>query len=122
MARDRRTDPPKDDPPPATLEAEVRMLHEELKFLRQHKMFELYQSVPRVLLFRLASGMAVGLGTVIGATLLLSLIIWALSQIEFIPIIGEWAGEIAGEMRDETAGSDSVGTDAETEAAPETVE
>jgi hypothetical protein len=61
-------------------------------------MFLLYQSVPRVLLFRLASGMAVGLGTVIGATFLLSILAWSLSQVEFIPIIGEWAAEIARSM------------------------
>jgi hypothetical protein len=72
----------------------VRALRQELAHLRRHRMFILYQSVPRVLLFRFATGMAVGLGTVIGATVLLSLIIWLLSQIEFIPIIGEWAIEV----------------------------
>lgn len=77
------------------LEAEVRALRQELTLLRRHRMFVLYQSVPRVLLFRFASGMAVGLGTVIGATVLLSLVIWALSQVEFIPIIGDWAADIA---------------------------
>jgi hypothetical protein len=66
-------------------------------------MFVLYQSVPRVLLFRFATGMAVGLGTVIGATVLLSLIVWSLSQIEFIPIIGDWAAEIARSMSEELA-------------------
>ena len=80
------------------LEAEVRALREELTFLRQHRLFVLYQSVPRILMFRFASGMAAGLGTVIGATLLLSLIVWALSQIEFIPIIGEWAVQVADEI------------------------
>lgn len=90
-----------DDPeatPPASLEAEVRALRQELGLLRQHKMVLLYQSVPRVLLFRFVSGMAVGLGTVIGATALLSLIVWSLSQIEFIPIIGDWAVRIAAEI------------------------
>ncbi len=87
-----------DDTPPPTLEQEVRALRQELTFLRQHKMFTLYQSVPRVLMFRFASGMAAGLGTVIGATVLLSVIIWALSQIEFIPIIGDWAVRIAAEI------------------------
>jgi hypothetical protein len=81
-----------------TLEAEVRALREELTLMRRHRMFLLYQSVPRVLLFRLASGMAVGLGTVIGATFLLSILAWSLSQVEFIPIIGEWAAEIAQRM------------------------
>lgn len=85
---------------PESLEAEVRALREELTLMRQHQMFLLYQSVPRVLLFRFATGMAVGLGTVIGATVLLSLIIWSLSQIEFIPIIGDWAAEIARSMSD----------------------
>jgi hypothetical protein len=86
---------------PKSLEAEVRALRRELAFLREHQMFVLYQSVPRVLLFRFATGMAVGLGTVIGATVLLSLIVWSLSQIEFIPIIGDWAAEIARSMSEE---------------------
>ena len=68
MARDRSIPPRPEDSAPDTLEAEVRALHQELKFLREHKMFALYQSVPRVLLFRLAAGMAAGLGTVVGAT------------------------------------------------------
>ena len=57
-------------PRDAGLDAEVRALREELTLLRQHQMFVLYQSLPRVLLFRFATGMAVGLGTVIGATVL----------------------------------------------------
>ena len=83
---------PRETPP--QLEDEVRALREELTLLREHQMFVLYQSVPRVLLFRFATGMAVGLGTVIGATVLLSFLVWTLSQIEFIPIIGQWATEI----------------------------
>ena len=80
------------------LAAEVRQLREELAHLRAHRLVVLYQSVPRVLLFRFATGMAVGLGTVIGATVLLSLIVWGLSQVEFIPIIGDWAARLAAEI------------------------
>lgn len=80
------------------LDAEVRGLREELTLLREHRMVRLYQSPTRVLFYRFLSGMAVGLGTVIGATVLLSVIIWALSTIEFIPIIGEWAVGIATEI------------------------
>jgi hypothetical protein len=83
------------------LEAEVRALRQELTMLREHRMFVLYQSVTRVLLLRFASGMAVGLGTVIGATVLLSLIVWSLSQISFIPIIGEWAAQISRAISEE---------------------
>lgn len=98
--RDAPAEPGQPDP----LEAEVRALRQELTLMREHKMFQLYQSVPRILLFRFASGMAVGLGTVIGATVLLSLIIWSLSQIEFIPIIGDWAVRIATEIEAVTGG------------------
>ncbi len=97
MSDDTKTTEPS-DPQATGLDAEVRALREELTLLREHQMFTLYQSVPRVLLFRFATGMAVGLGTVIGATVLLSLILWSLSQIEFIPIIGDWAAEIARAM------------------------
>jgi hypothetical protein len=86
------------------LEDEVRALRQELTLMREHRMFQLYQSVPRILLLRFASGMAAGLGTVIGATVLLSLIIWSLSQIEFIPIIGDWAVRVATEIEALTGG------------------
>ncbi|MEJ6393793.1 DUF5665 domain-containing protein [Gymnodinialimonas sp. 2305UL16-5] len=82
-----------------SLEAEVHALQSELALMRQHKMFLLYQSVPKVLLFKAAQGAAVGLGTVLGATVLLSLMVWALSQIEFIPIIGEWSVSLAEEIQ-----------------------
>lgn len=83
---------------PADLADEVRALRKEMTFLREHRMFIIHQSVMKVLLFRLAVGMAVGLGTVIGATMLLSIIIWALSQIEFLPIIGDWSAQIAQQI------------------------
>jgi hypothetical protein len=96
--QDRDVEERREAPPQPGLEAEVRALREELTHLRQHRLVMLYQSVPRILLFRFAAGMAAGLGTVIGATVLLSIIIWALSQIEFVPIIGEWAVSIGAEI------------------------
>lgn len=80
------------------LNAEVHALRQEMTMLRRHRMFVVYQSVPRVLLLKFATGMAVGLGTVVGATFLLSLIVWALSQIEFLPIIGNWSAQIASQI------------------------
>jgi hypothetical protein len=94
--------PERGDEAQGGLDAEVRALREELAHLRRHRMFLLYQSVPRVLMFRFATGMAVGLGTVIGATVLLSAIIWSLSQIEFLPIIGEWAIQLRDFVSDAT--------------------
>ncbi|MEL7012859.1 MAG: DUF5665 domain-containing protein [Pseudomonadota bacterium] len=79
---------------------EVRALREELTRLNGHGFVRVYNSVPRFLAFSFAKGLAVGLGTVLGATMLLSIVAWSISQIEFLPIVGEWATEIARQMEE----------------------
>jgi hypothetical protein len=81
------------------LAQEIRALRAELALLNSHRFVRVHNSLPRLLAFNFARGMAMGLGTVVGATLLLSVIAWSLSQIEFLPIIGDWAAQIADEMR-----------------------
>ncbi|MDA3857713.1 MAG: DUF5665 domain-containing protein [Roseovarius sp.] len=91
----------KDDMPSSDdLTKEVHALRVELRRLNSHRFIRVHNSVPRMLAFNFARGLAVGLGTVLGASMLLSVLVWALSQIEFLPIIGEWAAEIARQMRD----------------------
>ncbi|MEQ8901585.1 MAG: DUF5665 domain-containing protein [Roseovarius sp.] len=90
----------KDDPAKSDdLSEELRALRAELETLNRHRFVRIHNNMPRLLAFNFARGLAVGLGTVLGATVLLSLIVWALSQIEFLPIIGEWASQIAEQMR-----------------------
>ena len=90
----------KDDPAKSDdLSEELRALRAELQTLNRHRFVRIHNNMPRLLAFNFARGLAVGLGTVLGATVLLSLILWALSQIEFLPIIGEWASQIAEQMR-----------------------
>jgi hypothetical protein len=43
-------------------------------------------------------GLAFGLGSVIGATFLVYLLVQILSQIEFIPILGDWALRLIAEV------------------------
>lgn len=87
--------PPQSD----ALAEEVRALRAEVKLLNSHRFVRIHNSLPRLLAFNFARGLAVGLGTVLGATVFLSLIVWSLSQIEFLPIIGDWAAQIAEQMR-----------------------
>ena len=82
----------------AEIEQEIRALRDEVALLNSHRFIRLHNSVFRVMLFNLGRGLAFGLGTVLGASLLLSVLVWSLSQIEFLPIIGEWAAEIARQM------------------------
>lgn len=78
--------------------AELRGLRAELAQLNRHRYVRMHNSVWQLMGFNLLRGLAFGLGTVLGASVLLSFLIWSLSQIEFLPIIGEWAAEISRQM------------------------
>ena len=89
-----------EDPAPTeALAEEMRALRTELARLNSHRFVRIHNNMARLLAFNFARGLAVGLGTVVGATVFLSVIVWSLSQIEFLPIIGDWAARIAEEMR-----------------------
>ena len=79
---------------------ELHSLRTELEQLNGHRFIRLHNSLFQLLGFNFMRGLAFGLGTVLGASVLLSLVIWSLSQIEFLPIIGEWAAEIARQMQE----------------------
>lgn len=66
----------------------------ELQKLNDHNLVKVYNSLPRFLWFSLLKGIALGLGSVLGATVVLSTLVYVLSQIEFIPVIGDWVSEI----------------------------
>ncbi|MDO6721026.1 DUF5665 domain-containing protein [Psychrosphaera sp. 1_MG-2023] len=66
----------------------------ELEKLNNHKLVHTYNSIPRLMWFSLLKGISLGLGSVLGATVVLSTLVYLLSQMEFIPIIGEWISAI----------------------------
>ena len=77
---------------------EIAALRREVAQLNSHRFVTLHNSIWRLVGFRFASGLAFGLGTVLGGSILLSFVVLALSSIDFIPVIGEWAAKIAAEM------------------------
>ncbi|MEM9496656.1 MAG: DUF5665 domain-containing protein [Pseudomonadota bacterium] len=84
--------------PSLDLAEEIRALNREVAQLNSLSFIRIHNSVPRLLAYSFARGLAVGLGTVLGASLLLSILIWSLSQIEFVPIIGEYVTEIIDQI------------------------
>ncbi len=76
------------------LHSEINALNKELTRLNQHRYIKLHNSIPKMLGFQFIRGLAFGLGSVLGATVLVSILVYFLAQIDFIPIIGEWAQEI----------------------------
>ena len=78
---------------PASQET-LEKLTGEVERLNQHRFIRIQNSVWRMMLFQLGRGLAFGLGSVLGATIVVSILAWFISQIEFIPLIGNWASEI----------------------------
>ncbi|MEM9756132.1 MAG: DUF5665 domain-containing protein, partial [Pseudomonadota bacterium] len=77
------------------LAEEIAALRQEVARLNGHRFVTMHNSMVRLLAFTFARGLALGLGTVVGGGLLLSIVAWSLAQIDFIPIIGDWATQIA---------------------------
>ena len=74
---------------------EIAALRRELHILNNHRFIRAQNAPIRMLGLQFMRGLAFGLGTVMGASILVSIIGFALAQIEFLPIIGNWAAEIA---------------------------
>lgn len=77
---------------------EVRALRQEVARLNSLSFVRIHNSIPRLLGYSLARGLAFGLGTVLGASVLLSALAWSLSQVEFLPIIGEWISQLVQQI------------------------
>lgn len=76
----------------------IRALARELERLNSHRFVKVHNSVVRLVGFQFARGLAFGLGSVLGASILVSILAWWLAQIEFLPIIGEWATRLLEEI------------------------
>ncbi|SEP08101.1 hypothetical protein SAMN04490248_12339 [Salinihabitans flavidus] len=78
----------------------IRSLARELEKLNSHRFIRVQNSLWRLILFQFTRGLAFGLGSVLGATILVSIVAWWVSQFEFLPIIGEWANQLVEEIQD----------------------
>ena len=76
------------------LEKEVGALRHEVARLNGHRFLRTYNSTGRLLWLQFLRGVAFGLGSVVGATIVVSILVYALSSVDFIPVIGEWAAEV----------------------------
>lgn len=81
-----------------TMVESIDALRHELQRLNDHRFIRVQNSWWRLLAFQFFRGLALGLGTVVGATILVSILGFALAQVDFIPILGDWANEIARQI------------------------
>jgi len=86
----------------------IQHLTREVEKLNSHKFIAVQNSTMRMILFQFGRGLAFGLGSVLGATLLVSVLTWWLSQFEFLPIIGDWMAVLADEFARATGGQADI--------------
>ena len=77
---------------------EIQKLSEAIKSLNNNNIFKIYNSIKKILFISFLKGLASGLGWIIGATILVSLLTYILSQIEFIPILGDIVSQLIDEI------------------------
>ena len=81
---------------------EVRRLRREVQKLNSYRIFELYDSTPRLMWLQFLRGASFGLGSFLGATLVVSLVVSSLaylaSQVDFIPVLGDLINEVLKEI------------------------
>ena len=87
MIRKRKQVDPDEDP-----------LVREIRELRTIHFFRKQRTWPRMVWYNVVRGMAFGFGSLVGATVIVSLVIALLSpvvqQIDFIPLISDWIAKV----------------------------
>jgi hypothetical protein len=81
-----------------SLEQQLESLRAEVSKLNAHRFIALHNKPVKLLGFQFLRGLAFGLGSVFGATFLVSVVVYFLSTIDFLPIIGDWATQIADQI------------------------
>ena len=77
---------------------ELKELSDTIKSFKNHNFFKLYNSIKTILFVSFLKGLVSGLGWILGATILVSLLTYTLSQIEFIPILGDLVSQLITEI------------------------
>jgi hypothetical protein len=79
--------------------AELEKLRAEVKRLNEQRYFRYESSIFWVALWSLSRGLFFGLGSALGATILLTVVVRMLGSIDFVPILGDWAQQIIQEIQ-----------------------
>ena len=94
-----------ENPNQVNVAKEIEALRREVERLNSHRFIRIQNSPWRLFGYRFMSGLFTGFGTVIGATLLVSLVVYWLQGIDWIPVIGDWAAEIASRIERDLSGA-----------------
>lgn len=80
----------------------LRSIEQHIARIGNHPLVLKHPSTSRELLLQFFKGAAFALGSVAGAGIILSLIVYLLSQIQFVPILGEFIKDILAQIQPPT--------------------
>ena len=78
---------------------ELQALTAQVEKLNSHRYLQILDSTYKMLCWSFLQGIAPGFGTVIGATLVVTIIASVLSALDWIPMLGEWFDGISNELK-----------------------
>lgn len=77
-----------------TLVESITNLTELVKQLRSERYLQMIDNRKRFLFYNFMAGVARGVGWALGATIILGIVVWILSQLINVPFLGDWIGNI----------------------------
>lgn len=77
-----------------SLTKDAKELAKEVKKLKELEFFQVFKHPWKFMWFSLLKGMMVGLGSVIGASVLVGFLVYLIGQISFVPILGDFVEDI----------------------------
>lgn len=69
--------------------------------LKDLELMELYKKPLKFMGYSLLKGMMIGFGSVLGATVLVAVFVYLLSNIQFVPIVGNFVSDIVQQVTTE---------------------
>lgn len=80
------------------LAKEMKDLAKEMRRLKKLDFMRVFAKPWKFMLFALVKGLMVGLGTVLGATILVAVVIYILSKMGEVPLIGDFVESIVEQV------------------------
>jgi hypothetical protein len=81
------------------LSKEVKELTKEITKLKDLELIQVLKHPWRLMGLSLLKGIMVGFGSVLGATVLVALFVYILSQISLVPVVGDFVKDIIQEIQ-----------------------
>jgi len=78
---------------------ELKELSKEVRKLKSMEFLQVFKNPWKFMWFSLLKGLMIGLGTVLGASVLVGFFVFALAQISFVPILGDFVEDIISQVQ-----------------------